>query len=320
MKIFLTGGTGFIGSHIAEALLAQGYGLRLSIRPSSNKAYLNYKFIDWRYVDLSKPQPIESDLLKDISVVIHNAGITRAKESESFFLVNEKASLNLAEAAVKAGVEQFIFISSLAARGPDQRQSLGDMPSSDYGSSKLSAEKALIDFCQGTGMKLSILRLAGVYGPRDRDLLSLFQMANQGFLALPPKQGRLQPLYVSDAVAAVLAAINHKASSGPWLIAESKNYTWQEVGLLMEQALGKKLKRLHLNSSVFTFVAFLSGLWGKLSGQEVKLDMRRADDLSRYTFTGSVLDSEAALNWHAQIALSEGLKLTAEWYQKQGWL
>src|ERR687893_2595734 len=166
-----------------------------------------------------------SRAVENIDLVVHAAGITRARRAADYHAVNTGGTRKLAAVALEAGVRRFVLISSLAARGPDELARDGrDHPESAYGRSKLEAEASLRGFDER--MEAVALRPAGVYGPRETDLLPLFKMAGAGFLLLPSGKGVLQPVYAEDVAGAALAAAREAPGFGPFPVAEAARYNW----------------------------------------------------------------------------------------------
>lgn len=312
MKILLTGATGFVGSHTAEVLLEHGHNVRANIRASSSLAYLKGLDIELIEANLLSQNDCQK-LVQGMDVVIHNAGVTRAKNTAAFRRYNHDMTLLLAQAAQQAGVSHFVFVSSLAARGAD---GVGK-PSSAYGWSKLEAEKALATLDIAT----ISLRLAGVYGPRDKDILSLFQLAQRGILPLPDK-GLFQPIYVRDAAEVLLAAC-HSHATGAYNIAEPTRYPWTQMLSIFEEILNKKIHPLYLPATLFETIGFLSEQTSKLLRTAPQFDLRRAQDLARFQWTiddSTLLALETALQWRAKTDLTKGMATTATWYKKAHWL
>ncbi|MEW6637145.1 MAG: NAD(P)-dependent oxidoreductase, partial [Actinomycetota bacterium] len=170
-RVLVTGATGFVGSHIAEALVGAGYRVRCGVRKAARWASgLDAELVP---LDLSRPGDLPR-AVRGADVVIHAGGITRARHEEGYRRINAEGTRVLAEAASAAGVRRFVLISSLAARGPDGAAG----PASPYGLSKLEAEEIVRSF-EGR-MEVCALRPAAVYGPRDTDLLPLFRTASRG--------------------------------------------------------------------------------------------------------------------------------------------
>jgi nucleoside-diphosphate-sugar epimerase len=311
--VLVTGATGFIGSHTAAAFAEAGYRLRCTVRASS----------DTRPIEALQPELVELDLalaadyrraVRGVDVVVHVGGLTRARSESEYERVNADATERLAAAAAAEGVQRFVLVSSLAARGPDG----SDGPVSDYGRSKREAERRLRDVMSGSGTV--VLRPAGVYGPRDTDLLPLFRMAKWGLLIAPAGGGFLQPVYVDDVAAAAVRATETAPGFGPFPIAEPDRYTWSEVARVLGSALGKKVRLIPLPGTVFEGGGLLSEVAARALGRVPELDRRRAEDLARYSWTCDVTATEKALGWTARVPLADGLGRTARWYREHRWL
>jgi nucleoside-diphosphate-sugar epimerase len=164
-RVLVTGATGFVGSHIAEAFVEAGYEVRVGARASSNERWISSLDTERVPLDLDGSAEDLSRAVHNVDVVVHAAGITRARRPGDYYSVNAGGTRSVATAALRAGVRRLVLISSLAARGPDGR----DHPDSDYGRSKLEAESHLRAL--SGRMEAVVLRPAAVYGPRDTDLL-----------------------------------------------------------------------------------------------------------------------------------------------------
>jgi nucleoside-diphosphate-sugar epimerase len=313
LRVLVTGATGFLGSHIAETLVQHGFKVRCTLRPSSSLKWLQNLDIEKVNVNFNDEASLQT-ACQNVDIVIHNAGITRAKSDAEFFEVNTEATERLSKAAIKAKVSRFIFISSLEARGPDGFTTA----ISSYGESKLEAERRLTSL--QNGLEIILLRPAGVYGPRDTDLLTLFQLANYGVLTIPATNSQLQPVHGRDVAEAVLASIQGKAHPGPFEIAEANTYSWQDMASMLEVAMNKKLSIIKIPREVFLTAGYASETFSKLFNQAPKLDRRRAKSLAYYTYTCNTQPFKEAFGWQARILLQEGLKETAEWYKQNNWL
>ncbi|MDQ4107043.1 MAG: NAD(P)-dependent oxidoreductase, partial [Actinomycetota bacterium] len=212
-RVLLTGATGFVGGHIARAFVEAGYKVRCGVRSTSDTRFLDGLTVELVPLDLGRPED-PSETIRDAEVVVHAAGITKARREGDYYAVNAEGTRRLATAAVAAGVRHFVLVSSLAARGPDASSKDGrDRPVSAYGRSKLQAEAHLRTF--GDRMEVVALRPAGVYGPRDTDFLPLIKMACAGWLVVPNNSLLLQPVYAEDAARAALAATRRPVGFGP---------------------------------------------------------------------------------------------------------
>jgi nucleoside-diphosphate-sugar epimerase len=313
-RVLVTGATGFVGSHVAQVLVEAGYEVRCGVRASSSTRWISDLPVERVELDMTGRTEDFSRAMENVDLVVHAAGITRARRAEDYHAVNAGGTGKLASAALGAGVRRFVLISSLAARGPDGR----DQPESAYGRSKLEAE-AHLRTLDGQ-MEAVILRPAAVYGPRDTDLLPLFKMARTGFLPLPSGANVLQPVYAEDVARAALAAARRAAGPGPFPVAEAARYTWDDVVAGLERALGRKVRAVRVPPAAFTLAGRAAEWAARAFSTVPTIDERRGRDLAARTWTCDVSGTERALGWRAEVSLFEGLERTARWYGQSGWL
>jgi nucleoside-diphosphate-sugar epimerase len=344
--VLLTGATGFVGSHVAERLSGRGHGLRCTVRASSDLRWLEGLDVETAEVDLADGEGLGA-ALEGVGRVVHVAGVTRAPREEVFRRVNVEGTRRLAEASLRAGVRRFVFVSSLAARGPDGE----DGPVSAYGRSKRAAERSLLRTAGATAddgrpeaaggegpaagtprdpagpagdvdpMQVVVLRPGGVYGPRDTDLLPLFRLARSGWFPLVPSSGTVQPIYVADLAEAVVAAtVGEAPGPGPWPLAARGRHRWSDLAEGIGEALGRPVRTFPVPAPVLLAAGAAAELAARATGRPPDFDRRSARDLARNQWTCDPSPSEAALGWEAEVALGEGLERTVRWYRREGWL
>jgi nucleoside-diphosphate-sugar epimerase len=318
-RVLVTGATGFVGSHIARAFVEAGYEVRCGVRASSSRRWISDLPVELTPLDMTGRAEEFSRAVENADLIVHAAGITRAWREQDYHSVNAEGTRRLASAAIEAGVRRFVLISSLAARGPDDMTKDGrDHPESAYGLSKLEAEARLRGLDEQ--METVALRPAAVYGPRDTDLLPLFKMAQRGWLALPSGTNLLQPVYAEDVASAALAAARKTAGFGPFPVAEAARYTWEEVVVGLEKALGRTVRAVRLRAVAFTLAGRAAELAARPFSAVPVFDERRGRDLAARTWTCETFTTERALGWRAEVSLFEGLERTARWYGQAGWL
>jgi nucleoside-diphosphate-sugar epimerase len=316
-RVLITGATGFVGSHFAQAFVEAGYEVRVGARASSDLRWISDLDTERVPLDLSGSPKDLDRAVQNVDIVVHAAGITRARRAEDYHSVNAGGTDKLAAAALRAGVRRFALISSLAARGPDSTAK-GDHPESAYGRSKLEAEEHLLAL--DDRMEAVVLRPAAVYGPRDTDLLPLFRMARAGWLPVPSGAASLQPVYAEDVARAALAAAREPVGFGPFPVAESRHYRWPDVVVGLEKAFGRPIRAVRLPAAAFV-VAGRAAEWAARPFSAVPIfDERRGRDVALNAWTCDVSGTEEALGWRAEVSLSEGLERTARWYGQVGWL
>lgn len=320
--VLLSGATGFVGSHVAAALAARSHRVRCTIRESSDTRWIEPLAVEQVVADVTDPDAVR-EALEGVDVVVHGAGITKAPDEEAYFRVNTEGTLSFAKAAVASGVRRFVFVSSLAARGPDRTGGAGsgdgaDAPESAYGMSKLTAEERLSGFSDR--MDVIILRPGGVYGPRDTDMLPLFRMASTGHLVVPAEETLLQPVYAGDVAEAVLRSLDADAPPGPYPVVGESRHTWDEVAGFLGDAVGRDLRIHRIPSKVLVAGATVMEWAARLTRRPPALDRRRARDLALRRWTADPGLAGRALGWRPRVDLPLGMRHTVRWYRDQGWL
>lgn len=318
-RVLLTGGTGFLGSHVAELLVDAGHDLRATIRATSDTRWLDPLPVETVVADLEDPAALAA-ALEGVSDVVHVGGVTIATDPAVFERVNAAGTGALAAAAGRAGVERFVLISSLAARGPDGAEG----PVSPYGRSKRGGEERLAELVAAgeAPPAVRVLRPGGIYGPRDPDMLALFRMAARGLLILPAVEGRLQPVHVGDVARAAVRALATADDSdpGPLPVVDDTVHTWEDVGEALSAAVGRPTRVLRVPPAAFLAAGVAAELAAKLTRGSPAFDRRRARDLTRRSFTSGIAATTRALGWTPEVPLREGMARTVDWYRRQGWL
>jgi nucleoside-diphosphate-sugar epimerase len=247
LLIALTGATGFIGQYLLQELPRRGHRLRVLLRrPTDMPVQATSAVIG----DLSRPQNMGA-ALAGVDAIVHSAGIAAAMSGcpqDDYRILNTEATIGLAQAAHRAGVKRFVFLSSIRAQcGPTAAQVLTEdieaRPTDAYGSSKLAAEAGLAEIdidwvalrlvlTYGRGVKgnmAQLMRLARSPYPLPlggltarRSVLSLDNLVEAIDTVLAAQQPLRRPLIVADpepvTVPEMVAAMRRGLGRSPWLI------------------------------------------------------------------------------------------------------
>jgi uncharacterized protein YbjT (DUF2867 family) len=300
MTIAVTGGTGFVGEHLLRLALEAGY----SIRALTRTPRAAEKGIAWIHGSLDRPESL-ARLAEGAGAVIHIAGLISGSRAE-FEAVNAGGTANMIEAAQSVGSRRFIHISSLAAREPDLSQ---------YGWSKCEAERIVA----ASSLDWTIIRPPAVFGPGDRETLELFKMAKRGLVALPPR-GRFSVIHVEDLCRLILGLLDAAGSIGAiYEPDDGREGGWdhRHFARTLGRLFGKRATTLAMPRLVLKGAARLDRLFRR-GGAKLT-----ADRVSYFCHPDWVARAERrppADLWQPQVRTPTGLKATAEWYQKQGWL
>ena len=219
MKAFVTGGTGFVGSHLIDRLLEKGIEVYALKRKTSNIQWLEGKKVKFVEGDLFSNEALEN-VIKDMDYVFHVAGVVKAKNKEGFERGNHLATKNLIEIThkVNPGIRKFVHISSLAVCGPTPgdeplKETYIPKPMTTYGVTKYEAEKEILKYRDK--MNVTIIRPPAVYGPRDTEIFLYFQTFKKGLNSLIGFGEKfLSLVYVKELVEGIVLAAESEKSNG----------------------------------------------------------------------------------------------------------
>ncbi len=321
-QVLITGGTGFVGSHVVDVALEQGYRVRCTIRAHSRTRWLDGKPVELTQADLNEGDVAAA--VRGVDAVIHCAGLTRGSR-EALFAANHAGTAALLDACLQqSDPPRFILCSSQAAAGPGtlsrpRAEEDPPEPTSDYGRSKLAAEREVGRHAER--LETVVLRPGAVYGPRDEDTLTFFRMAARGVVVVPGWRRRLlQVVHVRDVARALVDAIRTSRGVGhAYFIAHPEVLSWGDLTTRIARAVGRRVVPLRVPSPVLTAAAAAAQFAGagRRAGQ---IDRRRARDIVERAWTCRVDRAMAELAWSPQYDSERGLHETAAWYRKQGWL
>ena len=325
-KALVTGGNGFVGSHLVEALLFKGYEVFCLVREKSDLRFLCGLNLEYRYGDLTDIDSLKK-ALKGIDFVFHVAGLTKAKNKEEYFKANALGTKNLISACFEVNpfIQRFIYVSSQAAAGPCKSFYLMDendrcQPITDYGRSKLEGEKEVLSFKDK--IPVTIIRPPAVYGPRDKDILFFFRMANKGLIPIFGfKESYLSLIYVKDLTRGItLAAESQKSSGQIYFMADEKIYSWSEALRTIQNSLGVKAFKLRIPKFIlFTFASF-SQMLARLKGESALINLQKAQELTQRFWLCNISKAKNELSFFPEYDLEKGALETIKWYKENRWL
>ena len=299
----ITGATGFVGSAVLAEALAQGHQVRaLARRDQPARAG-----VAWVRGDLDATDALAA-LVAGADAVIHVAGLTNTPDPAEFEAANVTGTANVIAAMKQAGARRLVFVSSLSARMPGL---------SAYGASKAKAE-ALVE---ASGLDWTTVRPPGVYGPRDVDYLEMFRTAKLGFVPLPP--GGASSIIHADDLARLLVALTGNAAPTKKQVYEPDDgreggWSHKELAAAIGRAVGRRsVFAPHLPRAVLDAAATADRL---IRGDRAKLTADRVGYMAHPNWVSRFDRKPPPGIWQPQIAGEEGLKATAEWYRREGWL
>lgn len=302
MTISVTGGTGFVGQSLIDLTEAQG----IPVQALARKEQADRKGVSWYAGDLLNPKALNR-LVRGTEAVIHIAGLTTATHPAEFEASNVAGTMAVIEAALKAGVPRFVYVSSLSAREPGL---------SAYGASKARAEKLV----RASGLDWTIVRPPAIYGPRDDAMFELFRAAKWGVVPMP-KAGHASMIHVQDLARLLLALISGGEAVTHKLFEPDDGRTggWEhrELAAAIGQAVGRRPKVIGLSPKALEWAARADTA---VRGAKAKLTLDRVGYMSHPDWVVSHGRRPPLSLWRPKVDTRSGLRATAQWYREAGWL
>ena len=292
-RVSITGGTGFVGSHIIQALLAKHFEVRALAR-NPNQAALNHPSLKFVPGDLHSTDVL-NNLLSDANYVIHCAGRVRGATQQQFDHDNVEGTQNIIDACKQAGsLKKLIIISSLAAREPEI---------SYYSSSKKDAEELIsnIDFA-----RWSIIRPPAVYGPNDRELLPLFNWMKKGILWIPGNlEQKFSLIHAYDLAEFTIHQMLSHTSGEILEPDDGEHYDWTLISQLCSEIFNRKIRKIIIPKTALSFVANLNVLLSSLVNYTPMLTPSKVRELMHEDWLAKGIDP--SYGWTAKVDLKQGL-------------
>jgi len=328
MKIFLTGGTGFIGKALLEALVEKGYFVRALARNETQKKELEGLGAE---VVLGSLENAKMELLGGMEAVFHLAAIRYewGHLPEDYEKVNVEATKNLLKATKEAGVKKFIFGSSVFVFGYPKKLPIDETfpyaPTTQYARSKMEAEKI-----GKFEMDTIILRPTITYGPGDTKgmLLKLAKLIkSKKFAIIGNGENFLHLTHIDDIIRGFLNALQTKGASGDFILASPKGITQKELAALVAKELDAEISRLKipcwLAKSAGLANEIIYGLGMRLGiryfFREPFISRSKVDIIAR-SQRYETSKAQKILGFEARISFPEGVKEAIVWYKKNGYL
>jgi nucleoside-diphosphate-sugar epimerase len=323
-KVFVTGATGFVGSHLVELLTNEGHEVYSLIRSDKKAKEFN---VAGNYIkgSLNPNDKLEwiDELPKDLDIVIHTAGIVHASDTSIFDDINTLATNNLLE-QLKSNYNNlhFIFISSLAAGGPSldvlRDEQMQDMPVSHYGKSKKAAEEYLEQSIP-TSWNYSCIRPPMVIGPRDPAVLDIFKMVKGSIVVGPGlnfKEKEYSFICVFDLVNSISKVIETSSQGTFYISHDEKVSFFNLIEEIKKQANKNKLLFIPIPNPLLKFVAHVSSLLPIPS----RLTKDKVNELIQNNWTCSNIKLKTEVNYTPEWDLKRTISITLEDYKKRNWL
>jgi nucleoside-diphosphate-sugar epimerase len=318
--ILVTGGTGFVGSHLVDVLAAAGRPVRCLIRPQTRK-HSWPQGVELAAGDLATGAGL-ADALRGVDSVIHLAGVTKALTAADYYSGNARGAETLARAAQGRRI-RFVHVSSLAAIGPSQGtvpvvEDDPPHPLTHYGKSKLESERVVRALLPDA----VIVRPPVVYGPRDTDVFQLLRSISKGLvLEIAGGERWFSAIYVGDLAEALLAAATAPSAGGrSYFLTHAKPVCWSELSETAARIMRRRPRVIRIPVGLAYGVGACAELWSRITKVPGIISREKIAEARRPAWICDHRRASAELNFLAPTSLAEGLARTLAWYKEAGWL
>ncbi len=325
MKVLVTGATGFIGSHLTERLIEDGYAVKALVRESGDVSLLESLGVEIVYGDIRDLAAVEK-AAGGCEQVYHLAAATpwRRVSRQKYFAVNVEGTENLAYAATKAGITRLVHVSTAGVHGtiktPPVYEHSKTNPNSLSHGTKLKGEEVLLSCYKRKGLPVVVARLSSVLGPRGLSWLGLFQaIATKNFRIIGSGENHVHTSCVSD----VVDGLRRSADTGDiegecYLIASKEPIKVKQFVEMIAEELGIKVSFSGLPAAPYLLLHSLSTAMYKHFGlfftPSNKYELFLTDRVL------CISKAQKELGYNPQISVREGIKQTVKWFREKGYI
>lgn len=326
MRALITGGAGFIGSHLSEALVERGDEVVCVERPGAKRGWVEDLPLAWHPIGIEDGDAL-TGLLEGVDVVFHLAALTEARSPDDFYEVNTLGTARVIEAIERVGrpAPRFLLLSSIAAVGPCRNGDRLDpgtvpFPLSHYGNSKLLAEAVV--HAHADTLPATIIRFPSVYGPRERAVLTFFRLVKRGAaLTVGSWDREVSMIYVEDAVQGLIAAATSEGAAGrTYLIAHPEVVTWRAFAEETAGALDKRPLLVSIPELAARGVARGAECLARARKRAAILNRDRLREMTAARWVCDPSRAISEIGFAPRYPLRRGVPETADWYRRMSWL
>ncbi len=332
-RYLITGGAGFIGSHLVDLLLSEGIppeNLRIVVKPGESTENLVDEPFEIITADIRNKKAMFA-AVKDCDIVYHLAARIDfdGKTYADYKDVNVDATGYLLDAAQKYGIKKFVFFSSIGVYGLPA--GVGDIDGWDesheptysnlYGRSKWDGEELVRAAHQESGLKYAIVRPASVYGPREKGpTLALYKtIKNHQFIMLGDGKNKMHYVFVKDLVKGARLAEQSTKATGEYILAGPDPMFFSEIVDSVATSIHQSIPPIGLPKPLAMVLAYVCQFVTQVTGVALPLFPSRVRTMTT-TYWYSIKKAKREIKYNPQVTFKKGSKLTGEWYLKKGWL
>ena len=326
LRDLVTGGSGFLGSYLVEALVAQGEEVRALVRPTSKIAHLESLGVELVYGDLNDVQSLRT-ATQGIERVYHCAALASDwGDWETFHAANVTGVRNLLEAALEAGVSKFIHVSTTDVYGhpdyPTDETAPYRLRDWQYGDTKIEGERLVWTYYHQHDLPITVVRPVNIYGPRSTMfVLEIVELLKSGSMLHIGKGRKPAGLaYVTNVVDVLLRAADSESSVGQaYNASDGSDVTWRHYVDRLAEIVGVSSPRVVIPYRL----AYLAGwtmekTYGALRIEARPLLTRMAVELFGTHQGFSINKARRELGYEPKVGFEEGMRRVEVWLRQIG--
>lgn len=325
-KVLVTGGQGFLGSHIVTQLLEEGKEVRVLARPGKESTNNSAKGINIFYGDIRDSEAVKT-AVNGVDVVIHVVSNFRkgGSDNQEAYSVNVQGTENILNAAAKYDVRHLIHCSTIGVHGTvleiPANESTPFNPTDLYQETKLIAEQKVWKFYQNHDLPITVIRPISLFGPDDRRMLKLFRMINKGnFFIVGSGEVLFHPTYIDDAVKGFLTCIENPKAYGEAFIVGGEQYiSLNQLCQIIADELKVKPPSLRLPMAPVLALATICEKACEPFGIEPPLHRRRVSFFQNNR-AFSIAKAKQVLDFEPQYSIQDCIRETLNGYVARGWI
>ena len=322
----VTGASGFLGSHLTEALVARGESVRALVRPTSNTAHLQSLGVELAYGDLTDEQSLRT-ALRGIERVYHCAALVAdwGASWAAFRAANVTGLRSLLEVATAVGVRRFIHVSTSDVYGypdhPVDETAPYRLRGWPYGDTKIAGEQLVWSYYHEHGLPITIVRPVTVYGPRSIpfvvEIVALLQRGSMAYIGGGRKPAGLG--YVTNVVDLLLRAADSERSLGQaYNASDGSNITWRQYVGRLAAIVGAPGPRLVIPyRSAYLAGWAMERIYAALGIKTRPLLTRLAVELMGTDQSFTIAKARRELGYEPAVDFDEGMRRIEVWLRER---
>lgn len=327
MTAIVTGATGFIGTQVVDALAKAGEDVRCLTRGApraDSRPNVSFHQVGFERADLG----LSDEVFRGADTVFHLAGATRAISAAEFTRANVTVTEKLMDRLAALGERpRFALVSSQAASGPardaehPKAESDPPAPIEDYGRSKLAAERLVLS--RPDEIPGIVLRPVAVYGPGDRDFLSIFQMARRGLAVYPGiRSASVNTIYVGDLVRGMIAAVRAPGAVGQtFFMGDDTAQPWKTIYATIADVVGNRpAVEVSVPRALVGMAGAMGDVVGRLTGRPSIVNRNKAVLAAPKYWLCTSARAREEFGFTTPTSLRDGMQMTYDWYLRNRWI